>query len=234
VPAALSYRLGPELTQVFEWESNSHQWRACAGVLDDGFPAYCHGYAAAGPQLTAAHFTSPLAVERIVELTGGKFASEQTWYKADRLKTARMDYSEIVQRITTTQDPDGEMARHDGVSKVQALAALKGNIPFRRPLEDLKAEFSFSWTNLHPHCNVVSVAVESLPATLIYAGIGNRSDQLAALYAKTSDLARRGDYPDRFGVVYQEGTQVMVYSPPILNPINSTATRGNNFTEPEK
>ncbi|MBI1890197.1 MAG: hypothetical protein HYS18_06110 [Burkholderiales bacterium] len=234
VPAAQSYRLGPEISQVFHWDEGAFQWQPRTEHLDDGFAAYCDGYNVAGPQLLLAHTTSPLAVERIVELTGGTFSPEEEWYKADKLKTARVGIDEVVQRITVTQDPDGEHARHEGVSQVQALAALIGNIPFKHPLEDIKAEFRFGWGHAHPYCNVTSVGGNPEPATIIYAGVGKRPDQLAGIYAKAGEFARRGKKPDRFSVVYQDGTEVKIFSPRVPNPIDKTVPLGNNITEPEK
>lgn len=234
VHAALSYRLGPELLKVYEWNSVATVWQPKVVPLDDGFPLYCSGYSTVGSQLLSAHATSPLTAERIVELTGGTFSSEERWYRLDKLGAARISSDEIVRRITITQDPASNNARDSDMSRVEALAALMGSIPFRPPLEDLNLGFKFIWSNQFPYCNLVSVGPNPQRATIIYAGVGQRQDLLAGLYAKVSQFARRGTKPDRFGVVYQDGIHVKLYFPSFLNPISKTVPLGNNIAEPEK
>jgi hypothetical protein len=234
VPAAQSYRRGPKLSEVLTWNPGLAKWQNRANPLDDGFHLYCNGYDAVGSQLLSAYAMSPLTAERIVELTGGAFSPGVKWYKPDKLKTARINTDEIVQRITVTQDPESNDARNESLSRVEALAKLTGHIPFTRPLEDLNAGFKFTWSDQYPYCNVVSVGTKSAPATVIYAGVGKRPDELASLYTKISIFARQGTKPDRFGVVYQEGIHVKLYLPEVLNPINKTVSLGNDITEPEK
>jgi hypothetical protein len=216
------------------WNPDLEKWQNTIYPLDDGFRLYCTGYNTAGSQLLSAYAKSPLIVERIVELTGGEFSPAVKWYQPDKLITARISTDEIVQRITVTQDPESSTARNESMSRVEALADLIGSIPFKPPLEDLNAGFKFTWSDQYRYCNVQSVGTDPEPATIIYAGVGKRQDQLASLFAKVRAFASNSENPDRFAVVYQEGTHVKLYSPQVPNSIARPVPLGNSFTEPEK
>jgi hypothetical protein len=234
VPAGQSYRRGPELLEVFEWKDG--EWGARTEQLSDGFQQFCLDFEGVGAPLQVMHQASPLGVERATLITCGEFIAGNTWHHANNLSSAKIGDDEIVNRVTVTQDPDSNSIakRGERVSKLKALSDLGPHIPFRAPLEDLRAGFAFRWSASHPFCNVESNDSARKPATIVFAGIGLASAALRGLYAKTATFARASIVPDRFCVVYLDGATSRVYEPVVSNPFTSDKAPGSaDFTEPE-
>jgi hypothetical protein len=234
VVAGQSYRRGPKITKVFAWKLKVSEWTQRESELNDGFQDYCTTYGGEIPQLARAHEHSALAAERIVAITSGLFSPVKKWYAANMLWTARIDANEVVYRVTVTQDPDGHERRNQLISQAQSLADLASDIPFKAPLSDLADGFRFAWAQSDPCCNVISTKNDGKPATLVFAGTGRSASDLAAIHAKTAELASSGSQPDRFSVIYQEGRNVKVFSPNNANRIDAnTRPSQKDFTEPQ-
>lgn len=236
VEAARSRRRGPELTRVYRWDHVAVTWVEAEHPVDDGFLAMITAYGTPATALNASYKASPLAVERLACITGGDFGPTANWYEASRLPTAQLvDGTEIMRRVTVTQDPEGKTFRDQRVRTIKALASIpSATLPLPSHLGDVQSGYSFNWTVGTPHCNVVSSGTGQ-PATLIYAGDSPLKDDLAGLHAKALATTHRSPLADRVCVLYREGQDVKRFDPPGIKSITQASPHtGKDFMEPSK
>lgn len=236
VPAPLSRRRGPELTQVLEWDGAADTWKAALHPADDGFQAMTVQYGESLESLHAGEMVSPLALERISCITSGNFGPMRDWYSVDKLPTLRLQpRTEVVLRVSVAHDPDGHNSRDEYMRTLRALASADAaTLPLPERMKDIRGGFKFSWTGTAANGNVKSAEAGS-PATLIYAGENPLQGRLAGMHAKARATTSNTTLADRFCVFYREGQHMKRFDPPLDRSITKTdVLRGKNFTEPEK
>lgn len=236
VEAARSRRRGPKLTRVYRWDVATLTWVDADLPVDDGFIAMTTAYGAPVTALNVNHAASPLAVERLSCITSGDLGPMQDWYAVGRLPTTQLESrTEVVRRVTVTQDPAGKPFRDQRVRTIQALASVPlTTLPLPSHLKDMHGGYRFEWVGNAPHCNVVSNA-HGQRATLVYAGESPLSDHLAGLHAKAVATTANSNHADFVCVLYREGHDVKRFDPPTGRSITrSGVSLGKDFTEPDK
>lgn len=236
VEAAKSRQRGPELTRVYRWNIATLAWVDADHPVDDGFVAMTGAYGAPASVLNVSHTASPLAVERLSCITSGDFGPMSNWFAASQLPTTLLEpRTEVMRRVTVTQDPDGKPFRDLRVRTIKALASIPPEtLPLPSRLKDVQDGYRFEWTVDAPHCNVISNGTGQR-ATLVYAGESPLNDDLAGFHAKASATTYRSHQADRVCVLYREGQDVKLFAPPKARSIAQSSTRpGKDFTEPDK
>lgn len=236
VPAALSRRLGPELTYVLHWKEAAAKWEEAASPIDDGFDAMIDDYGPRVRFLKDWHSASPLAVERLSCITSGDFGPSSSWFAAPALLTVALEpRTEVVRRVSVARDPDGKAFREHRVRTIDALAGIPSeNLPFPSRMADLCNGYSFKWSIDNPNCNVVSNLGDKL-ATLVYAGESPSNGDLSKLFARVRATLSKTPFADRFCVIYRDGQDLKRFDPPTDRSITQTNLYpGKNFLEPEK
>ncbi|MBG6073921.1 MULTISPECIES: hypothetical protein [unclassified Polaromonas] len=236
VAAALSRRLGPEVTKVLGWDAAIAAWTEATKPLDDGFNAMTEAYGAPITRLNTCHEVSPLAIERISCIASGDFGPRQDWFKASTLSTTRLEpRTEVVRRVSVAMDPDGKTFRDERVRTIRALVRIpNASLPLPMRMMDLQSGYQFNWSATSPNCNVRSIDADK-PATLVYAGDGPLNEDLSRLLAKIRATTSNTPLADRFCLLYRDGQDVKRFDPPLDRSITGAdAHPGKNFMEPEK
>ena len=236
VPAALSRRLGPEVTKVLKWEAKTVTWTEAMQPLDDGFNEMTKAYGAPVTDLNSCHLVSPLAIERVSCIASGDFGPRQDWFKASNLSTTRLEpRTEVVRRVSVALDPDGKTFRDERVRTIRALASIpNASLPLPARMLDLQSGYRFNWSATSPNCNVRSIDADK-PATLVYVGEGPLREDLSKFLAKIRATTSHTLFADRFCLLYRDGQDVKRFDPPLDRSITSTDVHpGKNFMEPEK
>lgn len=236
VEAAKSRRRGPKLTRTYCWDSATMKWVDAEPPVDDGFVAMTTAYGGLATVLNNAHAISPLAVERISCISSGDFGPMRDWYAANQLPTANLEpRTEVMRRITVTQDPKGKVFRDQRIRTIKTLASIPAaDLPLPSRLEDLNNGYCFEWRPDVPNCNVISND-KSQRATLIYAGENALNADLRALHASASATVANSEHRDFVCLLYRDGNEIKRYDPPLTRSITQASTyTGKNFMEPEK
>lgn len=236
VLAAMSRRRGPAVTHVLSWDSKKSVWKDAPSPTDDGFKAMTADYGAPVTFLEGFHATSPLAVERFTCITSGEFGPQQDWFEPHNIYSVGLQSgTEVMRRISVTQDPNGSAYRDHSMRTVAAFASIPPrDLPLPPHMKDLQAGYKFDWTWGEPNGNVVSIA-KGEPAALIYAGEYPSKTVLSNLFAKVTSTLAKTNLASRFCVFYREGQNIKKYDTLSDRSITKTdAHPGKNFTEPEK
>jgi len=170
VAAPVSRRRGPQLTRVLSWNPDTRIWIDSA-TADDGFAGIAEASGDAEGQITTLANESPLAAERVLALCAGSIGKVGDWPKVHLLDSCIIDSSEIVYRITFSQDAE-DAARDFRVARLRRCGHLWNilSTPNLLPpaLADFEHGFSFQWSPEHPHQNAGSASGNR--ATVIYMG----------------------------------------------------------------
>ena len=158
-----------------------------ANIVNDGFTnllaeykpttlALQEGFDRFDDNMKSTHDTSPLAVERSLELLQGPVGKSSSWYHREELLALKVASEESPRRVTTHQEKcttrDGVEFRKRRVKASYDAATLytqKLNWPM--PLKDIGKGFKYYWHISHPHCNVIPIQKTDNPATLIYLDV---------------------------------------------------------------
>lgn len=178
VPAAVSRRRGPQVTNRFTWNSENKKWVE-QSVARDGFDDVLAESGSASDELRRICSASPLAVERVVALSAGRITSGESWHNVRSLDSCMLDATEIIRRITFCQDTNEEATafRIERLRRCGHLfEILKDSNNLPPSLADLQDGFQFEWSAGSPHQNVTSAGGSK--ATAIYMGEGSNSSQV--------------------------------------------------------
>ena len=164
--------------------------------------------------LDSHHAASPLSVERILCISNGELGPSQKWYIASQLPTAHLEpRTEVMRRVTVTQDPKGKQYRDRYLRTIKVLASIDArDLPLPSRLSPLKSGYKFDWVSSAPHCNVKATS-GGLRATLIYAGEEVQEDDLARLHDRAIATVSNSDYKDFVCLLYREGNEIKCYEP---------------------
>jgi hypothetical protein len=231
VEAAKSRRRGPEVDRVFLW--GKHEWQQVGTPLDDGFLALTAQYGFPATQLDASYKLSPLAAERISCIASGRLGPGKFWFESPFLPTTQLaGRTEVVRRVTVTQDPEGKDFRDAILRSVKALANIPAaELPVQERLGDIRDGYQFNWDRTAPHCNIISGAGRR--ATLIYAGESPLPDDLSRIHDRALATLMSTTHAERLCVLYRDGQEVKRFDPPTARQITSTSPApGKDFTEP--
>lgn len=178
IPKPRSMRTGPKALKTFVWAQDQNRWvqpRTADELPDDGFCEQLNKVRAVGIKLDDLHdlyLTGPVAVERAMAITAGKFGVPADWHTPTRIDSMRLCEHEVVRRITVTQDPAAEAVNfRDGrFALMGAVAELRASgYAWPSSVEALRKGFKFSWLPRFPNRNVV--AEDGTLATVVHAGL---------------------------------------------------------------
>lgn len=178
IPKPRSTRSGPRAVKTFVWAQDLSQWvepRTKDESPNDGFREQLAAVSAEGVALDDVHDlygTGPVAVERTMAISAGKFGVRPDWHTPSRIDSMQLCEQEFVRRVTVTQDPAPEARdfRSARFAAVRAIAELRGSgYAWPAPVEVLRQGFKFDWKLQYPNRNVV--AQDGTLATLVHAGL---------------------------------------------------------------
>lgn len=123
--------------------------------------------------LINSHKTSPLSVERCLELLQGPTGKPSNWYDRYELAALQVASEDSPRRVTTHQEKcttrhgvNFRMQRVQASYEAATLYTQSLNWPI--PLKDIGQGFEYHWCHENPHTNVVPLNANYNPATLIY------------------------------------------------------------------
>jgi len=153
VPAALSKRRGPQVTEIRRWDEKGETWIA-QDSIDDGFSSIIAHSGGAQKNLTKIAKRNPIELERVLALCAGA-AQRQDWYVTKYVDSISIGSHEIVMRLTYCQDNDTGAANfREGrlirCARVWNIVAA-GNVPVA--ISDIVMGFEFEWDPAAPHQN---------------------------------------------------------------------------------
>lgn len=141
------------------WDITDNSWKLGL-IANDGFGDALTGYHAITEHLQHASSTSPLAVERAIEILLGPVGSPASWYTVKELDAVHLDRDEeSIRRVTVHQDEDlsrpGSVYRMHRLQRAHdAIGLAQCAVPWPAPVRDLASGFKFSWKNQTPHYNI--------------------------------------------------------------------------------
>lgn len=177
VPKPRSTRSGPKALKTFVWAHDQRTWvepRTPEEQPDDGFFEQLHRVGA-GVELDDVQLlyqTGPVAVERAMAITAGRFGIRTDWHMPSRIDSMQLCEQEIVRRVTVVQDPAPEATqfRSTRLASMRAVAELRlVGYAWPSTVEALRQGFRFNWSPKHPNRNVVST--DGTLATVVHAGL---------------------------------------------------------------
>ncbi|MEX3949459.1 hypothetical protein AB4Y40_17125 [Paraburkholderia sp. EG287B] len=157
----------------FTWNSDASAWERGA-VAHDGFALALVSYQAIAEPLQRASQTSPLAVERAIEILVGPHGNPSSWYAVNELDSFQLDRDEeSIRRVTVHQEIEltrpGVAYRRRRLQRAQdAIGLARSNVPWPAPVRDLAGGFRFSWRREVPHHNVEPATGARGSAALVY------------------------------------------------------------------
>jgi hypothetical protein len=179
--------------------------------------------------LSNMYNSSPLAVERSLELLQGPKGSANSWYNRYELSALEVAEGESPKRVTMNYENSEERA---GVRprKMRLQVGYDASILFKlgldwpSPLKDIEQGFDFGWNKNTPHCNVYPIDSKQNPATLIYFETSIKGDvdniytkmvagiQRSALNSNSDDfVTKMVRAKDRLCVVYKENHETKIH-----------------------
>lgn len=173
----------------WSWNSGSNSWDYGA-VADDGFAEALAGYHAISEHLHLASQSSPLAVERAIEILMGPRGTPASWYTVKELDAVHLDKDEeSIRRVTVHQDPDitrpGSSYRLQRLQRAHdAIGLAHNDVPWPPPVQDLANGFKLSWKRNAPHHNVEPNTGGRGPAALVYLSDQANSSAVESTYQK--------------------------------------------------
>ncbi|UJW79456.1 hypothetical protein [Hydrogenophaga sp. SL48] len=178
IPKPRSTRSGPHAVKTFLWEKDLGSWvepNKPEEFPDDGFGEQLMGACTEEINLDDIRHLyqkGPVAVERALAITAGRFGVRPDWYIPSRIDSMQLCEHELVRRVTVTQDPAPE-ARHfrsARLATVRAIAELRSSsYAWPTPVEFLRQGFNLDWNLQYPNRNVV--ALDGTLATVVHAGL---------------------------------------------------------------
>lgn len=177
IPKPRSTRSGPRVLKTYVWAQDLNTWvepRTPEEWPNDGFSEQLNRVGGEGIALDDIHNLykiGPVAVERAMAITAGRFGVRPDWHTPSRIDSMQLCEQEFVRRVTVTQDPAPEANdfRHYRLAAIRAVAELRGSgYAWPAPVEALRQGFKFDWKVNYANRNVV--ANDGTLATLVYAG----------------------------------------------------------------
>ena len=193
VSAAVSRRLGPQLTRTCVWNDATTAWVEQV-ASDDGFSAIVDESGNAKDEIERISAGNPLAVyERVLALCAGEIGRGDDWHGVRHLDSFVIDASEVIHRITFCQDTD-DQAREFRIARLKRCAHLweilktEGALP--PAIADLKNGVRLDWSPQFPHQNAISESGER--ATVIYMGEEAADKQVEETHKTAAEYLHRG------------------------------------------
>jgi hypothetical protein len=177
IPKPRSTRSGPRALKTYVWVQDLNTWvepRTPDEWPNDGFGEQLKRVSDEGIALDDIHDLykiGPMAVERTMAITAGRFGVRPDWHTPARIDSMQLCEQEFVRRVTVTQDPAPEANdfRRYRLAAIRAVAELRGaGYAWPAPVEALRQGFKFDWKVTYANRNVV--ANDGTLATLVYAG----------------------------------------------------------------
>jgi len=222
-------RTGPELTALYSWEEG---WQRVTPA-NDGFGALCDTLSGdAGDLSCLKDNSSPLAVERLLELTLGTLDPAEDWFKPARLSAFRIADDEFNVRTNFTHDPQHTQVRetrlmHYGFLK-NTILADPANLP--QGLKDAALRVDPAAGGAALLLNLQSESVPARKGTGIYLGLvpGHRAKTVRD---RVVSLFRDGQQGKQVLVWYLAQGGAIVAVPPEAKPqiLDNPEKRSNSY-----
>lgn len=171
------------------WSNIANVWEPGA-VANDGFALALVGYHAIVGPLHLSSQTSPLAVERAIELLFGPRGNPTTWYAVNELDALHLDRDEeSIRRVTVHQEVTstrpGVAYRRQRLQRAHdAIGLTQSDVPWPASVSDLTNGFHFSWTRDEPHHNVKPNDAGRGSAALVYLADEAQDDMIESIHQK--------------------------------------------------
>ncbi|HEJ1321342.1 TPA: hypothetical protein SLV10_002185 [Pseudomonas aeruginosa] len=155
------------------WSSAVSAWEPGA-IAYDGFAIALLSYQAIAGPLQQASQTSPLAVERAIEILVGPRGNPTTWYAVNELDAFQLDRDEeSIRRVTVHQELEptrpGVAYRRKRLQRAHdAIRLTQSDVPWPAPVRDLADGYRFAWRRDAPHHNVEPAVGGRGSAALVY------------------------------------------------------------------
>lgn len=219
VPAVMSRRRGPQLIKTSAWDEAKKVWSK-QDLAEDGFSEIVGEAGDAKDDIARIAKENPFAAERVLALSAGRIGERENWYEVDQLDSCVIDSTEIIYRITFSQDTKGSdfrVARLKPCGHLWTILSTHANLP--AALGDFKAGFRFEWVRESPHQNASST--ESKRATVVYLGEDVNDAQVEAtkkrigefIHRASSDPDRSHDARQRLAVWFRRNNEVLLFDP---------------------
>jgi len=178
IPKPRSTRSGPQALKTYVWAQDLESWvepRTTNELPDDGFCEHLGrvgGGDVALDDVRDLYLAGPVAVERAMAITAGKFGVRADWHAPPRIDSMQLSEQEVVRRVTVIQDPAPEATQFQDsrFAAMRAVAELRGsNYAWPSQVEALRQGFKFNWSLSYPNRNVV--ASDGTLATVVHAGL---------------------------------------------------------------
>jgi len=221
VTATVSRRRGPQLRRVSVWDDSALKWYE-QSVADDGFSAIVSESGGASSEIKRLADSNPLWAERVLALCAGKMGYRDDWYRVQRLDSCVLDSTEVIYRITFSQDTK-QIARDFRIGRLKRCSQLWEILRTERllppALADFRQGFRFEWSLTSPHQNAASVTDKR--ATVIYLGEETSADEIERVTKTTAEFLHRSfTSPDdsltarqRLAVWFRDHNEIALYDP---------------------
>jgi hypothetical protein len=163
-------RTGPQLTRLYSWREG---WQPVA-LADDGFGDLCDRLAGDTGDLSCLRDNpSPVAMERLLELSLGALDPAEDWYKPAKLSAFRIADDELNHRTNFTDDPHHAAGREGRLMQYgflkNTILADPANLP--HGLQDAVLRFDMGAGGEALLLNLHSESVPERKGTGIYLGL---------------------------------------------------------------
>ena len=203
--AVMANRNGPIALQRYVWVPGTTEW-SVESAPEPGFDTFvaANPYAQAALQHVIA-VQDPLAVERVVALSGGQITGRPSWYALKDIDSCKIGPDEVVRRVTVAQDHEGDAFRHQGLSTAaqihhEILAAAK----WPPQVSGVDTASTIKWSGANPNFNVLTA--DNQPTLIVYLGDLPPPRELETIADKLYELLRQagGPHQKRLCIAYRE------------------------------
>ena len=190
---------GPEILDIYAWDTAQNRWNCVQDDLDDRFRQAC---AERDEQLLNDLHTpayNPLSTERLLNISTGRAIKEE-WFRVNRMPTCEINRTEKVKRITYAEDAsrNANSSRQEVLGQFAQLKTLLETADeWPINIQYLRDHATLSYTPSLPNRNLHSPQGS---ATVIHAGNANKS-ALEEIYSQTLHHLRREDTSEDLNAV---------------------------------
>lgn len=219
VSAVESRRRGPQLTAVFAGTADG-AWLEQQDS-DDGFASIAKEAGSARAALEKLRSENPISTERVIALCSGNIRDEIKWHDVTELNSCAIDSTEIIKRITFSQDNDDAATtfRTSQLKRCAILAEiLADEALLPQALADVKNGFDFDWRPAAPHQNIHT---KKGSATAVYMGEEVSLEMMRAKKKRIAEYLHRATMSadeslaamQRLAVWYRENGTLKILDP---------------------
>lgn len=245
VPHVLSPTYCVEFVRRWTWTQDLKVFIADSPA-NDGFASTLAAYGSIREQLERLRDTSPMSVERALEMLSGAIVNPVNWHHIDKLTTLQIGPNDSLHRMTVAQDLDpdssGNQLRRARLQSANAAVAIpKAAISWPFVLRDLSDGFTIHWESVEPNRNVRSLTsgqsaaiaylgdagdVQRAEAVLLSITKAAANDLLKGEILQSADTTEQFliNCKDRAAVIFRSGLDFEVHGHAARNRIDTPPT----------